>query len=191
MYKNFDEVKFFMALYLNGNQTNQPKYNGNVLTAVYYNGVKVWPSSGTYYIYNEGTYNCTITPRSFTWNGSPYTYPLNLYYGYDGHTNVYCGSSGQAATQNGVNNARAAFDITNIFIPAGATIHTWGYVYGSVAFYYHSTSNDAYHLMKTLSWSGGWHGHGDINITLPENTTHLSIVGSLGIMEYSMYFVIP
>ena len=32
-----------MALYLNGNQTNQPKYNGNVLTAVYYNGVKVWP----------------------------------------------------------------------------------------------------------------------------------------------------
>ncbi len=32
-----------MALYLNGTQIGQPKYNGNTLTAVYYNGVKVWP----------------------------------------------------------------------------------------------------------------------------------------------------
>ena len=40
---NFNEVKFFMALYLNGTQIGQPKYNGNNLSAVYYNGVKVWP----------------------------------------------------------------------------------------------------------------------------------------------------
>ena len=34
-----------MALYLNGTQIGQPKYNGNTLTAVYYNGVKVWPDT--------------------------------------------------------------------------------------------------------------------------------------------------